>query len=109
MGGVQDELAVNRLVVRIGEVPHGDSQELRDVGVRGDQVWWIGDGIARHENCLRIAGGLLNAFVIEVEEAVVECGGEVRVRHTPRLRDHFPNDLAAHAVIHRTAQALHAG
>jgi hypothetical protein len=72
LGGVQDELAVNRLVVRIGEVTHGDSQELRDVSIRGEQDWGIGDGIARHENGLRIAGGLLNAFVIEVEVCAIK-------------------------------------
>ena len=108
LGGVQDKLAVNRLVVRIGEVAHGDSQELGDVGVRGDQRWGICDGIARHENGLRIAGGLLNALVVEVEKLVVECGGEVRIRHAHGLSNDFPDDLAAHAVIHRTSQALHA-
>ena len=109
LGGVQDKLAVNRLVVRIGEVAHGDSQESRDVGVRSDQGWRIGDGITRHENGLSIAGGLLDAFVVEVEKTVIKCGGEVRIRHTPRLRDDFANNLSAHTFIHRTSQALHSG
>ena len=110
LGGVQDKLAVNRLVVRIGEVPHRDFQELGDVGVRGNQGWRGRgiNGVARHENGLRIAGGLLNTLVVEVEKTVIKCGGEVRIRHTPRLPDDFSDDLAAHAVIHRPAQALHA-
>ena len=107
LGGIDNELTVNRLAIRIREMVHGDFQELRDAAIGRQEGWWWGDGVARHKNSLRVAGGLLNAFIIEIKELLIEGGREIRERDAHGLADSLPDNIGLNAVIHGIAKCFH--